>query len=310
MGNENNKAVGILPQFDRLVKPLGEEKIRKLKEELPIRPELRVIRTWRGKHLLDREKYELCKELNLPVIISEQFFEDWMGAAEYICREQLKDKELPYKYQRYLVGQLLHYILKRKNGDTNKNERKMDIADEVGKEWHLTGCTVAKYGYYSEAVNDLFAQSEELARMVLSEKVSISQENVVELSHLKAEEIQAIANTIERENVSKITRSFIRNEVKLCHIKVRGTVSRKEKEEQEISRNVGIRQMPKYDPDAEVNSLCMTIDSWISSVQRVRNSENFEKITEKASLTLMKKMATLEYNINEVQEILVERMKL
>ena len=51
----------------------------------------------------------------------------------------------------------------------------------------------------------------------------------------------------------------------------------------------------------------MTIDSWISSIQRVKNSESFGKITNKASLQLMKKLSFLEHTINTLQESLVER---
>ena len=65
--------------------------------------------------------------------------------------------------------------------------------------------------------------------------------------------------------------------------------------------------MPEYDPDSEVNSLCMTIDSWISSIQRVNSSDNFPKISHTASLRLMKKLSILESTINVVQESLVER---
>ena len=65
--------------------------------------------------------------------------------------------------------------------------------------------------------------------------------------------------------------------------------------------------MPEYDPDAEVNSLCMTIDSWISSMQRVGRSENFPKITNAASLRLMKKLSVLEHTVNIMQESIVER---
>ena len=56
--------------------------------------------------------------------------------------------------------------------------------------------------------------------------------------------------------------------------------------------------MPEYDPDAEVNSLCMTIDSWVSSIKRVNNSENFPKTTYSASLKLVKKLSILEHTIN------------
>ncbi len=109
--------------------------------------------------------------------------------------------------------------------------------------------------------------------------------------------------------MNKITLSYIRHEVKLCHIQQRGIVSRKEKQELEEAENVGIRRMPKYDPDSGVNSLCMTIESWISSIQRVKNSDDFCRITEKASLNLMKKLSGLEYIINEMQNALVERTR-
>ena len=309
MSSDLMKPIGTLPKFDRLVKPLEKAELIKLKEEILDKEEARIIRTWRGKHLLDREKYELCAELSLSASIEEQYFEDWMEAAEYICREQLKKLEQGCKYQKYLIGQLLHYALDR-NKDQDNTEKKRDIAETIGKEWNLSGPTVSKYGFYTNAVNDIFTQSEELARIVLSEKVNISHENVVELSHLKGEEIRSIAKTIETENVTKVTLSFIRNEVKLCHIQPRGVITRKEKQEIDLSQNVGIRKMPKYDPDSGVNSLCMTIDSWMSSIQRVKNSEDFLKITEQASLRLMKKLSGLEYVINGMQDSLVERTKL
>ena len=308
MNNEMMRPIGTLPRFDRLVKPLEKSELIRLKEEILGNADARIIRTWRGKHLLDREKYELCAELSLPATISEQYFEDWMSAAEYICREQLKSLEQGCKYQKFLIGQLLQYSLLR-NKDNASNEKKMDIAESLGREWNLSGPTVSKYGFYADAVNDIFSQSEALARIILSDKVNVSHENVVELSHLKGEEIRAIAKTIESENINKISLSFIRNEVKLCHIQERGIVSRKEKQEKEEAHNVGIRQMPKYDPDSGVNSLCMTIESWISSMQRVKNSEDFVKITEKASLHLMKKLSALEFTINGMQESLVERTK-
>ena len=65
--------------------------------------------------------------------------------------------------------------------------------------------------------------------------------------------------------------------------------------------------MPEYDPDSEVNSLCMTIDSWVSSIQRVNNKCDLSKITNKASLNLMKKLSFLEHTIHDIQDSLVER---
>ena len=309
MPKELIQPIETLPKFDRLVKPFDKVELLKLKREILKTEDARIIRTWRGKHLLDRKRYELCAELNVPVKISEQYFEDWMGAAEYICREQLKGLKPGSKYQKYLIGQLLLYGVAR-NRAQEDTDKKTVISEIIGKEWNLSGLTVSRYGFYANALNDIFEQSEELARILLSEEVSISRDNVMEISHLRGEEIRAMAKTIKSEQITKITFSFIRNEVKLCHIQERGIVSRKEKQEQEISQNIGIRQMPKYDPDSGVNSLCMTIDSWISSINRVRDSEDFPKITEQAGMRLIKKLAKLEYTINAIQELLAERTKL
>ena len=309
MSNEDMKPIGTLPKFDRLVKPLDRSELIKLRKELIKNKESRVIRTWRGKHLLDRERYELCAELSLPITISEQYFEDWMSAAEYICREQLKKIEPGSKYHKYLIGQLLQYGMER-NKDRDSVKTKGNLAEILGKEWKVSAATVSKYCSFANAINDIFNQSDEMADIVLSDRMSISHENVLELSHLKGEEIRAIAKSVKSENVGKITLAYIRNEVKLCHMKERGTISRMEKEEQELMRNAGIRQMPEYDPDFGVNSLCMTIESWISSIQRIRHSEDFDMISHKACLQLMKKLSALEYIINEVTESLVERTNL
>ena len=309
MSNEDIKPIGTLPKFDRLVKPLEKSELSKLKTELLKNEESRVIRTWRGKHLLDRERYELCAELSLPVTISEQYFEDWMAAAEYICREQLKNLERGSKYQKYLIGQLLQYELDR-NKDQDSVVTKANLAETLGNEWQLSAATVSKYCFFANAINDIFTQSESMAGIVLSDKMSISHENVLELSHLKGEEIRAIAKSVETDNVSKITLPYIRNEVKLCHMKERGIVSRIEKQEQELAQSAGIRQMPEYDPDFGVNSLCMTIESWTSSIQRVIHSEDFDLISQKACLQLMKKLSGLENIINEVWASLVERADL
>ncbi len=309
MTREALQIIDTLPQFDRLVQPLDKKEKDDLIGRIIDNPEERVIKTWRGNHLLDREKYEICNELELSVTISEQFFEDWIDGAIFICEQQLQGKELRGKYRHYLIGQLLRYMV-LKVEDSDKVVIKKPYAIMIGNKWKVSVSSVFKYSNFSNAINAIFSQSEELGLIILSEKVSISYENTVELSRLKGEEIRWIAKAINETNPKTITISFIREQVKLCHIPERGIISRKVKRDLAETKSAGIRQMPKYDPDSEVNSLCMTIESWISSIQRVRNSGNFEKITEKASLQLMKKLSSLEYTVNSVQESLVERTSL
>ena len=96
------------------------------------------------------------------------------------------------KYQKYLIGQLLQCVLSR-NRDQDNAEKKMVLAEDLGSEWNLTGATVSKYGFFANAIDDIFGLSEDLARMILSDKVTVSHENVLELSRLRGEEIRSIA---------------------------------------------------------------------------------------------------------------------
>ena len=50
-----------------------------------------------------------------------------------------------------------------------------------------------------------------------------------------------------------------------------GTIQKKDEQPK-----AEIKKMPKYDPDAELQSLSLTIPMWKSSVERVRNNADFE----------------------------------
>ena len=295
-----------IPLFSRMVQPLGMVEKEDIRNRIKYESDPVVIHTWRGNHLEDKEKYEMCKEMDIPVKITELFFDDWMDAAIFICSKQLKRNVLTNEYKKYLIGSLLHYSMV-KQGDVSKSESKTDISNEIGKEYFISGGTVQKYNQFSEAVNYIFEASDEMGRRILLNKTRISHENTIELSRLSNEEIRAISSNVIEKNIDYISLSYIRNEVKWSHVQEKDIVSRRERKESKYRSNAGIRKMPEYNPDSEVNSLCMTIDSWISSIERVKKSENFTKITEKASLHLMNKLTSLEHTISNIQELLIER---
>ena len=280
-----------------------------MRQDCILSSQIPVIHTWNHYHLTDQYLHRICLEYNIPFSIKEMFFDDWMKAALYICSSQLSKDNLSAEYRKYLIGQKFQYMITE--SDENKQmDSKYNIAAIMGHELYMSAGTVMKYNAFSNAVNEIFDQNVDFAQRLLLGKTRISHENILELSRLMPEEIKAIASSVIEENVDHISISYIRNEVKWSHIQKRAPVSRRERREQKMSRNAAIHQMPEYDPDAEVNSLCMTIDSWISSIQRVHNSDNFIKITNKASLQLMKKLSLLEHTVNNIQESLVERNNL
>ena len=303
---DRGSEITVNEHFMRLIQPYDEAMLEQLREDLFHTPHTRLVHTWNGSHLDDIEIYKICKHCNLTMSIQVMDFVDANEAARYICLNQLKRSDLATEYKKYLIGQLYLYE-QALNSSTKHSDSKYAIASTIAAELFISAGTVQKYNLYALAMNNIFDQDITFAKTILCGKLKLSHENTIELSRLKPEEIRAVAKSSIQENVDHITLSYIRNEVKWSHIQPRNPVSRRERSEAKIRNKVSIRQMPEYDPDAEVNSLCLTIDSWISSMNRVSSSDNFPKITKVASLKLMKKLSILEHTINVIQESMVER---
>lgn len=292
--------------LERLVQPLDAQEKERLREEVFRDSTMRGIHMWRGYHLYDKERYEMCKEMMVTPHIIDMEFSSWMEAAGFLCTLQLKRSDLTLEYRKYLIGQIFNFE-RIKNGEDNKPDAKLRVASELSSILHFAAGTVIKYGAFASSVDVIFDADNDFAKSILSGKIKVSHENVVELSRLKGDEIRTVARSAREEKLDHITFSYIRNEVKWSYMQQRNPSIRRERREEKETEKPAIRKMPEYDPDAEVNSLCMTIDYWISSIQRVNNSDNMIKITNKASLQLMKKLSFLEHSIQDIQRSLVER---
>lgn len=67
-----------------------------------------------------------------------------------------------------------------------------------------------------------------------------------------------------------------------------------------------IKQMPKFDPDAELSSLSLTIPSWCSSVERVMNVTDFRLSSKEGKNRLKIQLNNLINVIDKITNILEE----
>lgn len=297
------------PVFKRLVQPLGEDVLKVLRRDLLHDTSPRTIQTWNGFVLHEFEKYELCESYKLPIQTIEKSFANRDHVCSYLCTRQLTRSDLTGEYKKYLIGELFYFeeqrLLKENPERTNAKYR---LAYKIGDQVSIAGGTVLKYSTYAAAMNTIFEQSPALALRILMGQTRVSHENVIELSRLTAEELKKVAESALKENMQRLTFSDIRMEANYTHIRHKATVSRRERREQRVKKaHAAIHQMPVYDPDAEVNSLCMTITSWMSSIDRVNRSTNFSSISDKAMFELMKQLTALDGSINTIQKSLIER---
>jgi hypothetical protein len=296
------------PLLERLVQPLSEESKDRLKEEMIRDPAAATIHVWQGVNLFDYEKYDLCRSHSLSYTVEEHDFSGIHEAASFVCSEQLTRSDLTGEYRKYLIGQKFHYEEARYlASQPEKNTVKYRIAYKLGEDLNLAGGTIIKYSIYASSLEAIFAQSEELAQRILSGKIRVSHENVIELSRLSSDELKTLSRTVINEEVDHLTFQEIRHEVKRRYTQVKAPVSRSEMKEQRERLEAGIRQMPAFDPDSDVNSLCMTIVSWVSSIERVSRTADFHSVSNRAKLELMKQLTVLERTISAMQKSLVER---
>ena len=305
--NNQNTPV-IYPEFSHLIQPLLGKGLAHIKEPGPENQSLISIDTWNGYLLCDNEIYKAYKLDPSGFIVIEHDFSTSDEAGSYLCEKQLQRKDLTKNFRKYLIGRQFRFeesIYRFRNNDVSNS--KYRIAYKLGDSLNLSGGAVLKYHVFSTAVDIIFNAAENFGQCLLMEQIKVSHENTIEISRLTPNEIRHLAGVVKENRLRHLSYQDIRQEVKNKHTNIRSTVSRNEKKEQSNSSPTSIRQRPVYNPDAEVNSLCMTISSWVSSMDRVNHNVDFSTISSKAMIDLVRQLTILEQTVTALRKSLGER---
>ena len=306
--NEKIEGVrGVHPELKRLYQPITETS--KSETALPALHsiEKKAVDTWQG-FLLSSPVEVSANIADTSTDFIEHNFKDIEEAGSFVCSKQLRRKDLTNSYRKYLIGKKFCYeetIFRRDN--KNIQNVKYRIAYKIGEEENISGGTVLKYNAYSTAIDTIYKNAEELAFHILMEHLKVSHENTIELSRRASDEIRYISRSVIQQRLKHLTYQDIRHECAWKHTNSKAAISRSERREQKDTSSASIRQMPEYDPDADVNSLSMTIGSWVSSIKRVNQTVDFSTITRKATINLVRQLTILEQTINMLQKTLTER---
>ena len=269
--------------------------------------ERNTVDTWQG-FLLSCPSGMSLNTSTASTDLIEHDFKDVDEAGSFVCSKQLRRKDLTNSYRKYLIGKKFCFeeaIFHRDN--KNMQNVKYRIAYKIGEEENISGGTVLKYNAYSTAIDTIYKSAEELAFHILMEHLKVSHENTIELSRRASDEIRYISRSVIQQRLKHLTYQDIRHECAWKHTNSKAVISRSERREQKDTSSAIIRQMPEYDPDADVNSLSMTIGSWVSSIKRVNQTVDFSTITRKATINLVRQLTILEQTINMLQKTLTER---
>lgn len=256
-------------EFRRLFFNKSNEKIQKLKTSILSNGCINPLHVWNGILLDGYDRYEICLDNDIPFEICEINFKNRNEVIEWICLNQLNRKDLTLKMKAYLIGKL--FLTQRSLG-IKKGISGNDIIKKIAADYNKHTSTIWKYSMLSRKIDELEDDYTDYINDVLAEKISVP--------YYKMCKLTAEAHKYCRKS------EILKFEDKTVHAK--------------------IKTMPDYDPDADLAGLKLTIPSWIGSIERVRNSGNFEKATNNMKIQLMSALKELNSSVENILKLMEE----
>lgn len=256
---------------------------------------------WNNIIIDGHNRYEICTRLKIPFYIQQVEFNARDEVIVWICANQLGRRNISDEIRRYLIGK--RYEMEKKLGKMNPSgnnqyqNTNVDIlseddlkikkslsktAEKLGDEYHLSPKTVRKYAAYARSIDTLSNKEPGLISEVLNGNVKISQYNIRKLSKQSPKTINTLKHKLSDNNEKFIPYSSVRKAIP------------------KKKNKASIKDMPMYDPDAEVSSLTFTIPSWVSSIDRALTTANFKLVSGKAKTKLQNELKNLEYTVNVI----------
>lgn len=272
----------IREEYRQMVQPSGEDVIKSMEEQIRRDGCGEPVYIWSKRLLVDYDRYEMFHRLHIPFRIINCSARNSEEVIDWICRNQLQRTDLTDAMRRYLIGRQYlalkligaHYAASAPSARncriSSVNGFKYEatpirIREQLGKLYHIRQETVERYAAYTKAIDIVRAAAPDLAGGLLSGRLWLTVERVMELPNKTPEEIRKL-NDLLCGNAEALDKYDLLSEL---------LPAKKRTAAVPAPPAASIKDMPSYDPDAEIASLTLTIPAWVSSMRRVNQSADF-----------------------------------
>ena len=306
-------------EFRDLIRPLMKDEYRRLEASILSEGCREPITVWKSVIVDGHNRYEICSRLGIPFRTQERHFDNREEAIIWICANQLGRQNISDETRRYLIGKRYKaekVIASRRNYngwnqyrkreefsdlpyevfDPDAPQQKIRTSQRIGEEYHLAHGTVEKYGTYSKAIDAIARKDHTILPRILSGRYKISHDNVVALSQMTPQEVRKFGRQMKA--------------MKKCSSYVPYGVTRSQLGQAALEPPIKIRteikNIPDFDPDAEITGLTLTIPSWASSIRRMHSNTDMSTISLKARKGLEHALGNLQTTIEELLRAIKE----
>ena len=303
------------PVLEVLVMPLDPVERAELEDRVQRQDGATGVRVWNTTLLVDYDYYDYCHRCNIPFGLIDVPVRSEAEAIIWVCKNQLERKNLPEERRKYLIGKLslaerthnqqcLHevgYSAGQQGLSLVKlahyNTLKTVVRGRIGKEYHFSYMTVRKYETYALALDTLRESYPDFVQEHLAGRLRLSIERVESLSLMPEDRrLRACQQWLHKPVVSQPRR---KKKKEATPIKSWG-------HKPAALPAVSIKDMPVYDPDAEMISLVFTIPSWRRSIARVQEVADVDRASREARLRLIEALMLLEVTADKLIDVVKE----
>ena len=299
-------------EFRHLIRPLRQREYAQLEQNILSDGCRDPIVVWNGVIVDGHNRYEICMRHGVPFGTKEMEFECREAAIAWICANQLGRRNITEETRKFLIGMQYENekVVTKIRNRLGKNQHSIDTSDmseaeedracrhwtarRIAEENNVSAATVQKYAFYTRALEEIGKKEPKLVPKILSGQYKIAHKHVMEMAELPAQDLRRINRKIERNPAEfmqyKATRPVVQG-------------GRFEAVPGDSQATPSVKDMPEFDPDAEISSLTLTIPSWQSSIERTKNTADLTSVSPQAKGNLVRALNELS---NTIADLLLE----
>lgn len=279
-------------QFQQLIPPLQKNEFEQLEKNILENGCREPICIFKNTIIDGHNRYSICTKHNIPFYVQDIDFVSREEIIIWICANQLGRRNISSETKKYLIGKRYEaekIIQNHKNSlginqyhettqlpplkDGFKGRNK--TAKRLGQVYNISHSTVKVYSKFAQSIDYISKQDSEFCDEVLKGNVKLTKQDV--------SDILSAPNKI-----SSVKKRIVDN-----------------LNEKNIPKKVTVKDMPTFDPDGEITSLVFTIPSWVGSIERVFNKQDFTIVSQDA----MNKLKVELQKMKDIVEIMLLTME-
>lgn len=311
-------------EFKHIAPPLSRSEYEELEKSIIAEGCREPITIWDNVILDGHNRYQICRQRDIPFNVRSLHVDSREEAIAWICSNQLGRRNITEASRQYLIGKRFEaektlgdrnpngynqYIQQKELSPQNRGKplacvSKYGIAANLGLEYGVAHSTIERYGKYAEAIDQIKEANDDFASSILSGRIIVNQHDVLDMAGLNDQQIRAVARDVPRASHFRLEREQIIDSVRTVR-RPASTPAQSQRPQTDLTIST-VKDLPSYDPDAEVASLTLTMPSWGSSINRVRQNSKMESVSRRAKNALQKELEVLQSAIDMMNQCLSE----